>query len=151
VPSPILIEEDKVTRIYEQQSESYAAFAKRMSELCRYIWAGSLATFFSLLLAAEHTRAFDFYVANKSLLLVIVILSSAALSLDYVQSWAGFRTAKSVIDWVENSSRYTRASYLVAIDSPWIKLNVFCFVLKNICAIVAAILLGYAVWTFVRV
>jgi hypothetical protein len=151
VPGPILIEEDKVTRIYEKQSESYAAFAARMSELCRYIWAGSLAAFFSLLLAAEGTRAFKFYTDNKSLLLAVVIMSSAALLLDYVQSWAGFRTAKSVIDWVENSSRYTRASYLVAIDSPWIKLNVFCFALKNICAILAAILLGYAVWSFVRV
>jgi hypothetical protein len=151
VPPQNLIDHDQVERIYEQQSLSYAAFAARMSELCRYIWAGSLATFFSLLLAAPNTRAFDFYAANKSLLLAVVVLSSVALTLDYVQNWAGFRTAGSVINWVENAPRYTRVSYLRAIDSQWLQLNVLCFVFKNFCAITAAILLGIAVWTFVRV
>jgi hypothetical protein len=151
VPQQNLIARAQVNAIYERVSKTYIEFAARMSELCRYIWAGSLATFFSLLLAGERTRAVEFYAANKSLLLVIVILSSAALLLDYVQNWAGFRTAKSVIDWVERSSRHTRAGYLAVIDSPWLRLNVWCFALKNICAILAAILLGYAVCTFVRI
>ena len=146
-----LIKYDHVVRINERASQLYAEFAARISELCRYIWAGSLATFFSLLLAAKDTRAFDFYSASKSLLLVIVILSSVALLLDYVQNMAGFRTAKSITNWAEHSPRHTRKAYLALVNSPWLRLNVLCFVLKNICAIVAAILLGAAVWTFVRV
>jgi hypothetical protein len=145
-----LIKHKEVARIYERESQKYSAFAARMSDLCRYIWAGSLATFFSLLLAAEKTRAFEFYAANKSLLLVIVILSSAALLLDYVQSIAGFRTAGSVANWVEGGPPYRQADYQALADSGWFRLNVWCFVLKNICAIAAAILLGIAVWTFVK-
>jgi hypothetical protein len=68
---------EEVQRAYNNEVQDVPKFSGRMSDLCKYIWAGSMATLFALL--THPTERWSFWAA---------VAGALAFILDYLQNAA---------------------------------------------------------------
>jgi len=130
---------------YDHESEKIPVHSGKMSELCKYIWAGSMATLFALLTAASGTPAASFFSANRMLIVISAVSGSAAFLLDYLQNAAEYQHFNTVVAWIEGRTSFTRQEYNKQTRTAWLSAANCFFFVKNICALASAALLGLAV------
>ena len=141
----------EIQHAYENEAQNIPKFSGKMSELCKYIWAGSMATLFALLTSAAGTPAASFFSANRSLIVLAAVAGSAAFLLDYLQNAAAYRHFNNVAHWIESRDTFTREAYNEQTNSGWLSASRGLFVVKNFCALAAAALLGASVLRFLFV
>lgn len=144
-----LIDTKDLQAAYDKEAKNIPTFSTKISELCKFIWAGSLAFFYATLSAGRDTVAFTFYHENAPFILIAAICGSIALIADYVQNVAGFKHSKEIVIWIESTSKITRDQFNAHTATIYLKINSFFFVIKNLCCIAAAALTGYSILHFV--
>jgi len=138
----------EIQRAYENESQNLPIYSGKMSELCKYIWAGSMATLFSLLTSASDTPAAAFFLANRSLVVLAAIAGSAAFLLDYLQNAAAYKHFNEITQWIESRNTFTREAFNAQTTSVWLSASRGLFVAKNFSALAAAALLGASILRF---
>jgi hypothetical protein len=126
-------------KAYDTEFQNIAAISTKLSELCKYIWAGSLATFFALITAQQNTRAFDFYTTNKTIIFAAAIFGSLAFIFDYLQYLSALVHATRVAKWFERTPDANSEDFSRVAHSLWTKANFLFFCTKNAFAALAAI------------
>jgi hypothetical protein len=133
------IEAEALAKAYQAEAQNIPTVSGKLSELCKYIWAGSIATFFALLTASSGTRAFEFYSANKTIVFAAAILGSFAFLFDYLQNLSALTHAKRLVRWIEQTDPIRIDQFNNMVASTWTRANFAFFCLKNLCAVLAAI------------
>jgi hypothetical protein len=144
-----LLDTESLQAAYEKEAENIPTFSTKISELCKYIWAGSLAFFYATLSSGKDTVAYQFYQQNQRYIIGAAVCGSIALIADYVQNVCGFRHAELLVEWIENTRNITRKQLNAHTTTVYSKLNTFFFWLKNICCIAAALLTAYSILKFI--
>jgi hypothetical protein len=139
---------EEVQRAYDNEVQDIPKFSGRMSDLCKYIWAGSLGTLFALLTAAPATPAANFYAVNRSLVIAAAVAGSIAFVLDYLQNAVAYLHANRIVTWIERQTSIKRHEYNAKVNGELAPTGRALFVLKNLLALAAAALLGLAVVRF---
>lgn len=130
---------DNVQKAYDTEFQNIKDISAKISELCKYIWAGSLATFFALITAQQNTRAFDFYTANKTIIFATAIFGSLAFIFDYLQYLSALAHATTIVKWFERTNNPDPRDFSHVVVSLWTKANFLFFCIKNAFAALAAI------------
>jgi hypothetical protein len=138
----------EIQHAYESEAGNIQKFSGKMSELCKYVWAGSMATLFALLTSAPDTPAAAFFSANRTLIALAALAGSAAFLLDYLQNAAAYKHFNKITHWIEGRATFTREAYNTQTNSGWLSASQCLFVVKNFCALAAAALLGVSVLRF---
>ena len=144
-----LIDTKDLQAAYDKEAANIPTFSTKISELCKFIWAGSLAFFYATMSSAKDTVAFTFYQQNARYILIAAICGSIALISDYVQNVAGFKHARKLVEWIENTEPITRNDFNAHTSSVYLKINSFFFFCKNVCCVVAAGLTAYSILNFI--
>jgi hypothetical protein len=144
-----LLDTASLQSAYDKEAGNIPTFSTKISELCKYIWAGSLAFFYATLSSGKDTVAYQFYQQNQHYIFGAAVCGSIGLIADYVQNVCGFKHAELLVDWIENTTNITRQQLNAHTTTVYSKLNTFFFWLKNICCIGAALLTAYSILNFV--
>jgi len=144
-----LLKAEELQAAYDKEAQQLPTFSGKISELCKYIWAGSLAFFYATMSSAKDTVAFAFYQQNKSYIFAAAICGSIALVADYVQNLCGFKHASKLVHWIENTRNITRDQLNEHTTTVYSVLNTVFFVFKNLCCIGAALLTAYSIVNFI--
>lgn len=140
---------EELEAAYKKESEGIPAYSTKISELCKYIWAGSLAFFYATLSAGKETVAYGFYQQNKHYIFAAAICGSIALIAAYIQNICGLKHADKLVNWIENTRNITRDQYNARTTSIYSNLNTIFFWLQNIFCIAAALLTAYPIVNFI--
>lgn len=131
---------------YDSQVANVTLFAGKISELCKYVWAGALAIFYALITTDPAGPANKFLGGHRSLLFVAAAAGALAFLFDYLQNFCAYKHALSLARWlesepgqitVEEQNRRTSGVYLIA--------NAAFFYAKNFAVLVTASLLVYVI------
>ena len=144
-----LIDSKDLQAAYDTEAKNIPTFSTKISELCKFIWAGSLAFFYATLSSGKDTVAFTFYHQNSPYILIAAICGSIALIADYLQNVAGFKHANALVEWIENTENITTGQFNAHTTTIYLKINSFFFIVKNLCCIGAAALTAYSILNFV--
>jgi hypothetical protein len=144
-----LMDDEEVQTSYDAEVANIPASAAKISELCKYIWAGSLAFFYATLSSGRDTIAHTFYIENKCYILATAVFASIALIADYIQNLCGLKHAETLTEWIENTEIISRAQYNAHTSTVYSRLNTLFFYLKNVCCIVAALLIMCSIISFI--
>jgi hypothetical protein len=126
---------------YDAANKDAAEFSGRISELCKYVWAGALAIFYALVTAEPKSAAFTG--DQRLLLFIAAIAGSLAFLFDYLQNVTAYRHASKLADWLLNSSgAIPFKAYEKRLNDFWAQANTFFFVVKNFSVLVAAALVA---------
>jgi|SRR5580693_3356422 hypothetical protein len=147
-----LMNEKELQASYDAEVANIPAFAAKISEVCKYIWAGSLAFFYATLSSGTDTVAHTFYIQNKCYIFATAVFASIALIADYVQNLCGLKHAETLTEWIEsieNTENISRTQYNAHTSTVYSKLNSLFFYLKNVCCIAAALLIMCSIIRFI--
>jgi len=143
---------DELQKSYDDESANIPFLSGKISELCKFIWAGSLAIFYATLTTASGDAAHAFYDKSRTYLLLGAIFGSLCLVFEYLQLISGYKHAVDFVDWVEKKVKaketITKSSYNERTVSVFSFLNDKFFLAKNSCAVVSAALIAFAVIRF---
>ncbi len=149
---PDLIRKDALQKGYDNEALRILELSAKMSELCKFVWAGSLALFFAVLTSAKTDAAYSFYDDTKKFLLAAAICGSLSLLCEYLQFASGYNHAARVVAWIEQKSivgsPITYTNYNQHTKSALTCMNDAFFVIKNFLAIASAALIAFAVIRF---
>jgi hypothetical protein len=145
-----LLSTKELQKAYEEVAKNISTLSKKISELCKYIWAGSLALFYAALSSGKDTVAYAFYQQNKFYIFGAAVCGSIALISDYLQNVSGLKKAEEIVGWIEkNPGNITRDQLTAHRTTGYSKANIFFFRLKNVCCIAAAVLTAYSIVSFI--
>jgi hypothetical protein len=123
-----------------------------MSELCKFVWAGSLALFLAALTSDQSKVVTSFYGNSRWFLLLAAICGSLSMVFEYLQFVSGYKHAVNFVTWIERQvtarTPITCSSYNQNTTTGLSRLNDAFFVAKNISALAAAVLIALAVIRF---
>jgi hypothetical protein len=144
-----LIDTKSLQAAYENEAKNIPTFSAKISELCKFIWAGSLAFFYATLSSGKDTVAFAFYQQNRPYIFAAAVFGSIGLISDYAQNVCGFKHAGELVHWIETTRNITRDQFNAHTTTIYSKFNTFFFGLKIICCIAAAALTAYSILNFI--
>lgn len=143
------VPEDVLTKAFDNEFTNINRFADKISELCKFVWAGSLATYFALLMSPKDTPGSIFFIQSKCFLLAAAACGTAAYVCDYLQSIYGYSHAMRIVSWIHQEDDVTYTKFNQMTESKYSRLNSLFFILKNVFAIIAAVLLVCAIGFYV--
>ncbi len=129
---------------YDTSVENVSKFSGRISELCKFVWAGALAIFYALV-TSESGGTTKFVGAQKQILFLAAVAGSLALLFDYLQNISAYIQATKMADWIKDRDTIAVATYNRRTKDFWSKANAIFFVLKNLAVLVAAALVAYVI------
>jgi hypothetical protein len=144
-----VIPDDILQRAYDGEFENRRRFADKISEWCKFIWAGSIATFFALLTAAKDSQGATLFSATKYILLASAACGTIALVCDYFQNVSGDIHSEKITKWIEMQNRITYGEFNTKVKDAYTKMNGIFFILKNCFTIISAALIVIAILVFV--
>jgi hypothetical protein len=144
-----LIPSEELQAAYEKEAANIPTFSTKISELCKYVWAGSLAFFYATLSSAKDTVAYAFYQQNSRYIVGAAVCGSIALIADYAQNISGFKHASKLVYWIENTKNITKDQFNAHTTTVYSRLNTFFFGIKNVSCVGAALLTAYSIINFI--
>jgi hypothetical protein len=147
-----LMSEEELQTSYDLEVANISAFAAKISELCKYIWAGSLAFFYATLSSGKDTVAHTFYIQNKGYILATAVFASIALIADYIQNLCALKHAEILTEWIESiedTKNISRTQYNAHTSTVYSRLNTVSFNLKNVFCVIAALLIMCSIISFI--
>ena len=140
------LSEKEAQDAYDSEFGNLSEFSGKISELCKYVWAGSLAIFYALITSDPTSTANNLLGSQRSLLFIAAIAGALAFLFDYLQNFCAYLHARLLVDWLESSKgavdldEYNRRT-----TSVFSMANVFFFYAKNIAVLVTAALVAYVI------
>jgi len=139
----------EIQSAYASESQKLPTYSGKMSELCKFVWAGSMATLFAVMTAAPDSTAAKFYSDNHYFMIGAAAAGSIAFLLDYLQNVTVYCHYKGLVHWIEGRTKFFREEYNQQTQSNWLAVAHVLFIVKNVCALAAAMLLALAVIHFI--
>ena len=130
---------------YDTSVENISKFSARISELCKFVWAGALAIFYALVTADPTGGAAKFIGAQRPLLFIAAIAGALAFLFDYLQNITAYIQATRLADWIKDRNKIAASTYNKRTKDGWAAANAIFFVLKNIAVLVTAVLVAYVI------
>jgi len=130
---------------YNNSVGNVEKFSARISELCKFVWAGALAIFYALVTAESASGAAKFVGSQRTLLFIAAIAGALAFLFDYLQNITAYIQATKLADWIKNRSTIAVTTYNARTKDGWSMANEAFFVLKNLAVLVAAALVAYVI------
>lgn len=131
---------------YNSGVENISYFSGRISELCKFVWAGALAIFYALVTAEPTSAATKFIGAQRPLLFIAAIAGSLAFLFDYMQNIAAYIHASRLTSWLSKTERAIPVeTYNARTKDCWSRANTFFFVVKNLAVLITASLVAYVI------
>jgi len=130
---------------YNTSVENISKFSARISELCKFVWAGALAIFYALVTAGPTSAASKFIGAQRPLLFIAAIAGALAFLFDYLQNITAYIQATRLVDWIKDRNTITVTTYNKRTRDGWAIANEIFFVLKNVAVLVTAVLVAYVI------
>jgi hypothetical protein len=96
------ISDDELQKAYANEAANIPKFGGKVSELCKYVWVGSLAIAYTLATADKPIPAFSG--GQKYILIAAAGAGSLALLFDYLQYLSAYLHARRFVRWIESSS-----------------------------------------------
>ena len=132
---------------YDSEVANFSAFAGKISELCKYVWAGALAIFYALATTDPTSAANKILAGQRSILFMAAIAGTLAFLFDYLQNISAYWHAARLAKWLEEQS-----GKAIAVDdfnsrttSFFSHANAVFFFLKNLAVLLTALLIAFAV------
>jgi hypothetical protein len=120
-------------------------FSGRISELCKFVWAGALAIFYALVTSDPTSTATKFIGTQRPLLFVAAIAGSLAFLFDYLQNISAYIFERRYTNWIKSQDVISIAKNNKRTNDGWSKANSFFFVLKNVAVLITAALVAYVI------
>jgi|SRR5580704_13535416 hypothetical protein len=130
---------------YNRESANLPVFTSKISELCKYVWAGSLAIFYALVTADPKSAAYHFVGNARYLLFIAAVAGSLAFLFDYLQNLSAYLHAAQLVKWLESTNPIPAAEFNRRTTSVFSYANKIFFVLKNAAVLVTAALVSYVI------
>jgi hypothetical protein len=129
---------------YNSEAANISDFSAKISDLCKYVWAGSLAIFYALVTSSTQT----FVGQQRSLLFIAAIAGALAFLFDYLQNISAYLHASKITAWLESKDEKIEIDeFNKQTESVYSFANQAFFVLKNIAVLVTAALVAYVIVT----
>src|SRR5436309_15110450 len=93
------LSEQEAQAVYDSMVAHMSERAAKISELCKYVWVGSLAIFYALVTAP--TEKFTNH--QRSLLFIAASAGALAFLFDYLQNLSAYLHARFFADWLKSS------------------------------------------------
>jgi hypothetical protein len=137
------IPSDKLQESYATEAANIPKFGEKISELCKYVWAGSLAIAYAI---ATNDKPNALFSGNQKYILIAAAgAGSLALLFDYLQYLAAFLHAKRIVQWIESAPKpVAQKAYNDQTVSIYSQANAFFFFAKNVAVFVSAALIALA-------
>jgi hypothetical protein len=130
---------------YNREAANIPEFAGKISELCKYVWAGALAIFYALVTSDPTSSAYKFLGNQRSLLFVAAIAGSLAFLFDYLQNISAYLHARLLVSWMERTDPIPREEFNRRTTSVFSWANALFFFAKNIAVLITAALVSYVI------
>jgi hypothetical protein len=130
---------------YDSSVENISYFSGRISELCKFVWAGALAIFYALVMAEPTSAAAKFIGTQRPLLFIAAIAGALAFLFDYLQNISAHIQASKLAEWIKARDTISVSTYNRRTRDCWSKANGFFFVLKNLAVLITATLVAYVI------
>jgi len=137
--------EEQVQVVYDSESANIPKISERISTLCKFAWAGSLAIFFGLATAKSDSGTYVFFSGQRALLFASAIAGSVAFLFDYLQNLFAYIHTQRFLTWIEVNKSFSKTALNQRVAGGWSAAATFAFYAKNIAAFLAAVLLGLAI------
>ena len=132
------LSKEEIQALYDKEHANIGRFSALLSSSCKFAWAGSLAIFFSSLVAANPETVSQFRPVFNWLW-AAAFLGAIAFIFEILQYVAGFMHARNFTEWLKDKRRL----FIDDLDSQTSAIsaqaNTILFVLKVICATLSAI------------
>jgi hypothetical protein len=139
-----LSKEDAQER-YDYETKNIADASGRISELCKYVWAGSLAIFYALISAEQTSAAHRLIGSERSLLFIAAISGALAFVFDYLQNFCTYLHSLFLANWMESQDPIATDEYDRRIKSKFSIASEICFYIKNVAVMLTAGLVAYVI------
>jgi len=139
------LSETEAQDAYDREVANISVFAARISELCKYVWGGSLAIFYALATAEPTSAAYKFVAPQRSALFVAASAGALAFLCDYLQVISAYLHAHFLAHWIENTAPIPAREFNRRTSSLFSRANSFFFFSKNIAVLVTAGFVAYAI------
>jgi hypothetical protein len=130
---------------YNTSVDNISKFSARISELCKFVWAGALAIFYALVTAEPTSAASKFIGAERPFLFVAAAAGALAFLFDYLQNISAYIQATRLADWIKDRNTISADVYNRRTKDGWSAANEFFFIAKNLAVFVSAILVAYVI------
>ena len=131
--------------VYDTSADNIIKFSVRISELCKFVWAGALAVFYALVTAEPTSAASKFMAAQRPLLFIAAIAGALAFVFDYLQNITAYIQATRMVNWIEARAAIDRSEYNGKTKDFWARANEVFFIVKNVAVLIAAVLIAYVI------
>jgi hypothetical protein len=140
------LSDEEFQNAYNSESAYISESSRRLSELCKFVWAGSLAIFYALITTDPAKAGHSFSNSQRTLLFVAATAGALAFLCDYLQQFCAFMHAQRLVAWLESAEQEVAVEeYNERTSSVFSKANGFFFYAKNLAALFAAALVAYVI------
>ena len=144
-----LVPDGELQNLYEKEVENKYKLSAKISELCKFAWAGSIAFFYAVIVAPANTPSIKLYHDNKYFIISAAALGAIAFVSDYLQYVFAYKHTSDRVSWIERTTNIRRERLTQTAKSKYSRLNSLFFVLKNCAALTAALLVATTIIRFV--
>jgi hypothetical protein len=139
-----LVSKEALQKAYDDEVANLPKFGGKISELCKYVWAGSLAIAYALVTTEKPIPAFSGTL--KFVWVAAAGVGAVALLLDYLQYLSAFFHARNFVRWIETVPKPIELQTFNANTvSFFSRANSFFFWAKNAAVFASAALIAIAV------
>lgn len=139
------LNEKEAQDAYNREAANVPLFAGKISELCKYVWAGALAIFYALATTGPNSAANAFTSTQRSLLFIAAIAGALAFLFDYLQNLSAYLHARLLKHWMETTNPIPHDEYNRRTKSVFSAANAAFFFAKNAAVLVTASLIAYVI------
>lgn len=129
---------EEIQALYDKEHANIGRFSALLSASCKYAWAGSLAIFFSSVVAASDETMVRFRPVFNFLWLA-AFLGAMAFIFEIIQYVSAFLHAREFTSWLLEKKRLYLDELQTRSNSNFALINMILFALKLICATLSAI------------
>jgi hypothetical protein len=139
-----MLTKEEIQSSYDKEIESIRTQTARISELCKYSWAGALAIFFSLVVAAKDSEAARFTHGIRFLWLA-AIAGAIAFIFEFLQFIFAYIHSRRFADWLGEQRQVSKPQHDAQTTSFLVTLNLAFFRLKIVASLLAAALVALGI------
>jgi hypothetical protein len=132
-----MLSKEEIQSSYNDEQKNISTFSGKLSESCKYAWAGALALFFTSIVAANAETLARFK-SVFDLLWIAAFFGALAFLLEIFQYIAAYVHARTFTAWMAAQTEIAKGDHDKKAYGPLTKANFILFVLKVICSLLSA-------------
>jgi hypothetical protein len=139
------LSKEEIQKCYDNEHASIGKFSSLISVSCKYAWAGSLALFFSTIVAAN-AETLDRFKSVFYFLWAAAFLGAVAFVCEILQYLFAYLHARQITTWLLQQKRVAFVDLESRVHSTYATLNGALFWLKLVFAVISAALVAIAIF-----